>query len=423
MFTGIRSLRGVVSLAAVVAVVSLASDVPAQAPTYQLQLSPEDTSLNIDTASYSARPLLTAYTWPDNRVANAILLKFDLSTLPAGATVEQAVVKLALVETDATADTTYTMMAHKLVGKNPVIAAATGYTTDGVTPWTPSGCCYNGVPLAQSDISAPYAVLAVDKTPGVKTWPITTMVREWLATPASNFGLVLNSDATVARDRYRYFASTKHADPTLWPVMEITYSLPGRYDAAGDLRRRLVVDHEVGGDDQLVDRRGQRLADRIRIDDRIWQLHRGERRVGHRTQPAPGRAVGSPRLPLSRAIARRRGQPGDVGRSHVQDARQNSAGRLNHGAGRRHHRPRHRHFQRPGVRQRRRRQRPVPGRRREPRGDGHGRAVRRLVEHGHGDQCLTCVDCGRPRRGGQLQRRPFRLPSPWPTTPSRRPSR
>jgi len=227
MFTGIRSLRGVVSLAAVVAVVSLASDVPAQAPTYLLQLSPEDTSLNIDTASHSARPLLTAYTWPDNRVANAILLKFDLSTLPAGATVEQAVVKLALVETDATADTTYTMMAHKLVGKNPVIAAATGYTTDGAMPWTPSGCCYNGVPLAQSDISAPYAVLAVDKTPGFKTWPITSMVREWLATPTSNFGLVLNSDATVARDRYRYFASTKHADPTLWPVMEITYSLPG----------------------------------------------------------------------------------------------------------------------------------------------------------------------------------------------------
>ena len=59
MFTGIRSLRGVVSLAAFVAVVSLASDVPAQAPTYQLQLSPEDTSLNIDTASYSARPVLT----------------------------------------------------------------------------------------------------------------------------------------------------------------------------------------------------------------------------------------------------------------------------------------------------------------------------------------------------------------------------
>jgi len=76
-------------------------------------------------------------------------------------------------------------------------------------------------------ISAPYAALAVDKAPGFKTWTITAMVQEWLASPASNFGLVLNSDATVARDRYRYFASTKHADPTLWPVMEITYSLPG----------------------------------------------------------------------------------------------------------------------------------------------------------------------------------------------------
>jgi hypothetical protein len=228
MYTSIRSLRGFVSLAAIVAVVSLANDAPgvAQAPTSQLQVTPQDTSLNLNATNYSAQPLLTAYTWPDNQMANAIVMKFDLSALPAGATVEEGVLNLALVESDATADATYTMTAHKQVGMNPVIAAATGYTADGVTPWTPSACCYNGVPLAQSDISAPYAVLAVDKTPGVKMWAITTMVREWVASPASNFGLVLNADATKARDRYRYFASTKHADATLWPVLQITYSMP-----------------------------------------------------------------------------------------------------------------------------------------------------------------------------------------------------
>jgi hypothetical protein len=188
----------------------------------QLQLSPQDTSLNINATNYSAQPLLTAYTWPDNQIANVILLKFDLSALPAGATVQQAVLKLALVESDATADATYTMTAYKQVGKNPVAAAATGYTADGVTRWTPSACCYNGVPLAQSDLSAPYASLAVDKAPGFKTWTITPMVQEWLASPPSNFGLVLNSDATKAKDRYRYFASTKNATATLRPVLVIT---------------------------------------------------------------------------------------------------------------------------------------------------------------------------------------------------------
>ena len=225
MFAGTRSLRSLLALAVTVALVSRTGTATAQAPTFQLQLSPQDTSINIDAISHSAQTLLTAYTWPDNQIANAILLKFDLSALPPGATVNQAVLNLALVESDATADAMYTMTAYKMVGRNPAIAAATGYTADGVTAWTPSACCYNGVPLAQGDLSAPYASLAVDKTLGVKTWAIASMVREWVANPSSNFGLVLNSDATKARDRYRYFASTKYADTTLRPVLQITYSV------------------------------------------------------------------------------------------------------------------------------------------------------------------------------------------------------
>src|SRR6202163_2320455 len=111
MFLGIRSLSGFVSLAAAVAVVSFTSDTAAQSPTYQLQLSPQDTSLNINATNYSAQTLLTTYTWPDNQMANVILLKFDLSALPAGAVVQQAVLSLALVQSDATADATYTMTA------------------------------------------------------------------------------------------------------------------------------------------------------------------------------------------------------------------------------------------------------------------------------------------------------------------------
>jgi len=110
-----------------------------------------------------------------------------------------------------------------VIGTNPVIAGATGYTADGVTAWTPNTCCSNNVPLAQADISPAYDIRAIDKTAGYKSWGLTTMVREWLAAPASNFGLLLNSDTAKLAGRYRFFASTRHPDGTIRPVLRVTY--------------------------------------------------------------------------------------------------------------------------------------------------------------------------------------------------------
>src|SRR5438067_13512184 len=87
------------------------SAVVAQSPTSTVRWPPQDTFLNIDTTTNSTDPELKTYTWPDNHVANAIVMTFDLSSLPAGAVVQQATLSLALVETDATADTTYTITA------------------------------------------------------------------------------------------------------------------------------------------------------------------------------------------------------------------------------------------------------------------------------------------------------------------------
>src|SRR3989475_12593679 len=95
---------------------------------------------------------LNLYTWPDAKKANAIVMKFDLASIPAGSSVSSATLALDLVASDATTDPTYTVTAHAIVNKNPVLSAATGYTYDGVTSWTPNTCCYNNVPLAQADI-------------------------------------------------------------------------------------------------------------------------------------------------------------------------------------------------------------------------------------------------------------------------------
>jgi len=189
-----------------------------------LRLSPLDTSINLDQTNYSTSPQLTTYTWPSQQVANAILMKFDLSSVPAGATIQSATLKLSLISSDTTTDSTYTITANKILNKNPVITGATGYTSDGTTPWTPNACCSQNIPLAQADISTPYDTEVIDKTTGYKTWTITSLVQEWLASPSTNFGVLLNSDASKAADRWRYFASTKNTDSTLWPYLQINYT-------------------------------------------------------------------------------------------------------------------------------------------------------------------------------------------------------
>src|SRR5207244_8595206 len=95
----------------------------------------------LDANNQSTNTMLMTYTWPDYRVANAILMKFDLSAIPPGAVVTDATLQLALVASDAAAESTYTVTAHKVVGRSPVITGATGYTADGVTAWTPNNCC------------------------------------------------------------------------------------------------------------------------------------------------------------------------------------------------------------------------------------------------------------------------------------------
>jgi hypothetical protein len=195
-----------------------------------VRLSPQDTSLLLDAKNYSTHPLLMTYTWPDRRVANAVLMKFDLSALPAGAVVQTASLHLALVERDGTADPTYAVSVHKVTGTNPSIVGATGYSSDGVASWIANACCFSGVPLAQADISAVYDTQSIDGQPGYKAWTITSMVQEWVAAPATNFGLLLNSDASALADRYRFFASAEHPDAALRPFLRITYAMPGSTD-------------------------------------------------------------------------------------------------------------------------------------------------------------------------------------------------
>src|SRR5438874_5700220 len=153
-------------------------------------------------------------------------MKFDLASIPTGSTLPNATLLLNLPDTDATADPTYTVTAHKIINRNPDPARATGYTYDGVNGWTANGCCRNHVPLAQADISAAVDTKSVDKTPGFKAWDVTSVVRGWLDAPSTNFGLLLNSDPSKLRDRYRTFSSSEDPVASNRPSLTVAYTPP-----------------------------------------------------------------------------------------------------------------------------------------------------------------------------------------------------
>lgn len=191
----------------------------------QLTLYPqEDTFLNINSEINVNSASLNTYTWPNNKVANAILMKFDLSSIPANATIQSASLNLYLTESDTNSSySTYNIVLHRIINKNPDLSRATGYTYDGTNSWTANTSCYNNIPLAQADISSVYNTQSVNKTVGFKSWDATFLVTYWLNNSSLNYGLLLNSDASKPGDSYRFFASKQNSDANIRPYLTITY--------------------------------------------------------------------------------------------------------------------------------------------------------------------------------------------------------
>ncbi|HEV8265026.1 MAG TPA: galactose oxidase-like domain-containing protein [Gemmatimonadales bacterium] len=200
---------------------------PAAAQSSSIVIPPtSDTYLNIDAVNYATDPQLHLYTWPRDTIANAILMKFDLTSIPAGSTVQSASLNLYLVESDASTDPVYTVTVHQIVNKNPDLTRATGYTYDGVNGWTPSACCRNHIPLAQSDIGPSVDTRDIDKAVGFKQWDVTAIVQGWFSNPATNFGLLVNSDPARLADRYRSFGSSRDPVTSHRPYLTVVTAPP-----------------------------------------------------------------------------------------------------------------------------------------------------------------------------------------------------
>lgn len=136
---------------------------------------------------------------------------------------------------DGGGDDLYDISVHEIINYNPDLLQCSGYTYDGINGWTPNSSCNDNIPLAQSDIAAAEDIKSIDKTYGYKTWDVTNMVREWVANPDINFGLLVNSDSSASADSNRIFASSEASDVNQRPKLVVTYTVGDDTTAPGDV--------------------------------------------------------------------------------------------------------------------------------------------------------------------------------------------
>jgi len=61
------------------------------------------------------------------------------------------------------------------------------------------------------------------------------MVRDWIANPSTNYGLLLNSDSTASSNSNRFFALSEAPDPNQRPKLVVTYTFGDDTTAPGDV--------------------------------------------------------------------------------------------------------------------------------------------------------------------------------------------
>ena len=184
----------------------------------------EDTFLRVDDAvNYSDdTERLPVYTWPSGNNANIPILKINLAPISQDAVIQSAILYLYNTGYEGTGgDDLYEISAHKIINVDPVATSANWMTYDGSRAWT------GGNGGGTQDIESSEYIAQIDKNTGYKTWDVTQMVRDWIADPSSNHGIMLRSDIegrSASSDTNRIFAPTENDNANIRPKLVVIFS-------------------------------------------------------------------------------------------------------------------------------------------------------------------------------------------------------
>ena len=145
------------------------------------------------------------------------VLKFDLSFLPAGASVSSATLSLWVKEVR---DGGATIRAHQVTSswkETEVTWKARDKAANLL--WSSLGGDYDATILSSHTVTR-------DVKNYWATWNITAAAANWAATPANNFGVILESPVTSPRNETK-FKSSDDGTTTQRPKLEVCYTLGG----------------------------------------------------------------------------------------------------------------------------------------------------------------------------------------------------
>src|SRR5262245_22732801 len=125
-----------------------------------------------------------------------LLLYFDLSGIPAGATIQSAVMELFYASTRVS--TTEALRVHRLT-RSWTELGATWRTYDGTNNWATQGGDYDPAVAASANLDGTVNVW--------KQWTITPLVQTWVNGTFTNYGVLLESPAATGNNERRFNSS------------------------------------------------------------------------------------------------------------------------------------------------------------------------------------------------------------------------
>ena len=142
------------------------------------------------------------------------ILKFDLSSIPAGATITGAT--LQLVATAVQSNTAYAIEVHDVTtawAEGAICNASGTANWNAGSPWTTAGGDYDATIQGTTNVS----------TTGTYTWTLNnSLIQGWYNTPASNLGMLLRFNNETLGNQVKTFSSKENL--TNIPLLTITYT-------------------------------------------------------------------------------------------------------------------------------------------------------------------------------------------------------